>query len=231
MIAIESRSHISNSYHVAIKVAPFEALIRYKLLFTTILVCAEVGEVSTHWSRNMQETTKKIVSNQAENAKAAHDRQKSNAELKARRLMQALVLSRTNRDHCDCEVKRLKHSRIPPSQGSTELARIDPLKFEKWQNITGHYEFQVMPFGLTNAPAVFMDLMNRNKEEHEEHLKQILEFPKKEELYAKFSKCKFWIPKVQFLSHVIDSEGIYVDPAKIESIKYWTSPKSPTEIR
>nr|GFD06168.1 putative reverse transcriptase domain-containing protein [Tanacetum cinerariifolium] len=52
----------------------------------------------------------------------------------------------------------------------------------------------------------------------------------KEELYAKFSKCKFWIPKVQFLGHVIDSQGIHVDPAKIESVKDWASPKSPTEI-
>ncbi|GKE70652.1 putative reverse transcriptase domain-containing protein [Tanacetum coccineum] len=116
----------------------------------------------------------------------------------------------------------------------------------------GHYEFQVMPFGLTNAPAIFMDLMNRvckpyldkfvivfiddiliysrDKKEHEEHLKAILELFKKEKLYAKFSKCEFWIPKVQLLSHVIDSRGIHVDPAKIESIKDWASPKISTEI-
>ncbi|GKD43779.1 putative reverse transcriptase domain-containing protein [Tanacetum coccineum] len=87
----------------------------------------------------------------------------------------------------------------------------------------GHYEFQVMPFGLTNTPA--------NEKEHEEHLKAILELLKKEQLYAKFSKCEFWIPKVQFLGHVIDSRGIHVDPAKIEAIKDWASPKTPTEIR
>ncbi|GJT31936.1 putative reverse transcriptase domain-containing protein [Tanacetum coccineum] len=70
-----------------------------------------------------------------------------------------------------------------------------------------------------------------NKEEHEEHLKLILELLKKEELYAKFSKCEFWIPKVQFLGHVIDSKGVHVDPAKTESIKDWASPKSETENR
>ncbi|GJW72458.1 putative reverse transcriptase domain-containing protein [Tanacetum coccineum] len=87
----------------------------------------------------------------------------------------------------------------------------------------GHYKFQVMQFGLTNAPE--------SKQEHEDHLKSILELLKKEELYAKFSKCEFWIPKVQFLGHVIDSKGIHVDPTKIESIKDWASPKTATEIR
>ncbi|GKC16870.1 hypothetical protein Tco_1013652 [Tanacetum coccineum] len=85
-----------------------------------------------------------------------------------------------------------------------------------------HYEFQVMPFGLTNAPA--------SKQEDEEYLKLILELLYKEELNAKFLKCEFWIPKVQFLGHVINSQGIHGDPAKIESIKDWASPKTPTEI-
>nr|GEZ53355.1 putative reverse transcriptase domain-containing protein [Tanacetum cinerariifolium] len=74
-------------------------------------------------------------------------------------------------------------------------------------------------------------IYSKNEKEHEEHLKSILELLKKEESYAKFSKCEFWIPKVQFLGHVIDSQGIHVDLAKIESVKDWASPKSPTEIR
>ncbi|KAI3815748.1 hypothetical protein L1987_15429 [Smallanthus sonchifolius] len=117
----------------------------------------------------------------------------------------------------------------------------------------GHYEFMVMPFGLTNAPAVFMDLMNRvckpyldkfviifiddiliyskMKAEHEQHLRLILELLKKEQLYAKFSKCEFWLKEVQFLGHIVNDKGIHVDPAKIEAIKNWSTPKTPTEIR
>ncbi|GJT58872.1 putative reverse transcriptase domain-containing protein [Tanacetum coccineum] len=116
----------------------------------------------------------------------------------------------------------------------------------------GHFEFQVMSFGLTNAPDVFMDLMNRvcklyldkfvivfiddiliyskNKEEHGEHLKIILELLKKEQRYAKFSKCDFWLDSVQFLSHVIDNKGVRVDPANIEAIKNWAALTTPMEL-
>ncbi|GJZ44191.1 putative reverse transcriptase domain-containing protein [Tanacetum coccineum] len=70
----------------------------------------------------------------------------------------------------------------------------------------------------------------RSEEKHAEYLKLILELLKKEELYVKFSKCEFWLSKVQFLGYVIDSEGIHMDPAKIKPIKDWASPKTPTEI-
>ncbi|GJW05478.1 putative reverse transcriptase domain-containing protein [Tanacetum coccineum] len=146
------------------------------------------------------------------------------------------------------------YSKIDLRSGYHQLrVREEDISKTAFRTRYGHYEFQVMPFGLTNAPAVFMDLMNRvckpyldkfvivfiddiliyskSKQEHEEHLKIILELLKKEELYAKFSKCEFWIPKVQFLGHVIDNKGIHVDPAKIESVKDWASPKTPTEIR
>ncbi|GKD90989.1 hypothetical protein Tco_1366496, partial [Tanacetum coccineum] len=95
----------------------------------------------------------------------------------------------------------------------------------------GHFEFHVILFGLTNAPAVFMDLMNRDEEEHRKHLKIVLELLKKERLYAKFSKCDFLLDSVQFLGHVIDRSGVHVDPAKINAIKSWAAPTTPTEVR
>ncbi|GJY68903.1 putative reverse transcriptase domain-containing protein [Tanacetum coccineum] len=117
----------------------------------------------------------------------------------------------------------------------------------------GHYEFLVMPFGLTNAPAVFMDLINRvfhefldkfvivfiddilvfskSKEEHEEHLRTVLQILRQEKLYAKFSKCEFWLSKVAFLGHIVSTEGITMDPAKVEAITKWPRPTYVTEVR
>nr|GEY51455.1 putative reverse transcriptase domain-containing protein [Tanacetum cinerariifolium] len=87
----------------------------------------------------------------------------------------------------------------------------------------GHFEFQVMPFRLTNASA--------NKEDHEEHLKTILELLKNEKLYAKFSKCDFWLESVHFLGHVIDSDGVHLDPTKVKAIRNWSAPTTPMEVR
>nr|GEW09524.1 putative reverse transcriptase domain-containing protein [Tanacetum cinerariifolium] len=116
----------------------------------------------------------------------------------------------------------------------------------------GHFEFTVMLFGLTNAPAVFMYLMNRvcrpyldkfvivfiediliyskTREEHAEHLRLVLKLIKKEKLYAKLSKCEFWLIEGQFLRHVINGNGIHVDPSKIEAVKNWKAPRTPSEV-
>ncbi|GKB81942.1 putative reverse transcriptase domain-containing protein [Tanacetum coccineum] len=86
---------------------------------------------------------------------------------------------------------------------------------------------------LDKFVIVFIDdilIYSYNKEEHANHLRIILELLRKEKLYAKFSKCNFWINIVQFLGHVIDSQGIHVDPAKIEAVKNWAFPTTPTEI-
>nr|GEU38426.1 putative reverse transcriptase domain-containing protein [Tanacetum cinerariifolium] len=123
------------------------------------------------------------------------------------------------------------YSKIDLRSGYHQLrVRDEDIQNTAFRTHYGHYEFQVMPFGLENASAVFMDLMNRvcmpfldkfvivfiddiwiyskNKVEHEGHLKQILMLLKKEELYAKFLKCDFWLSKVQFLGHIIDREGL-----------------------
>nr|GFB39726.1 putative reverse transcriptase domain-containing protein [Tanacetum cinerariifolium] len=125
------------------------------------------------------------------------------------------------------------YSKIDMRSGYHQLrVREEVIKRTAFRTCYGHYEFQVMPFGLVNAPAVFMDLMNqvckpyldkfviifiddiliysKDEKEHEEHLKAILELLKEEELYAKFSKCEFWIPKVKFLGYVIFGQGIHV---------------------
>ncbi|KAK5775362.1 hypothetical protein PVK06_043246 [Gossypium arboreum] len=110
-----------------------------------------------------------------------------------------------------------------------------------------------MPFGLTNAPAAFMDLMNRvfqpyldqfvvvfiddilvyseMEAKHDEHLRIVLQVLREKELYAKFSKCEFWLREVTFLGHVVSAEGIKVDPRKIEAILEWKPPRSVSEIQ
>ncbi|KAA0058337.1 DNA/RNA polymerases superfamily protein [Cucumis melo var. makuwa] len=117
----------------------------------------------------------------------------------------------------------------------------------------GHYEFRVMPCGLTNALAVFIDLMNRifhqylvqfvimfiddilvysiDREAHEEHLRIVLKTLRDKQLYAKFSKCEFWLEQIVFFGHVVSTKGVSVDPQKVEAVVNWDRPTSATEVR
>ncbi|CAN4118138.1 unnamed protein product [Withania somnifera] len=117
----------------------------------------------------------------------------------------------------------------------------------------GHYEFLVMSFGLTNAPAAFIDLMHRvlnpyldsfvivfiddilvysrSKSDHDQDLGLILRTPREHKLYAKFSKCEFWLEFVAFLGHIVSKGGIKVDPAKIRVVRDWPRPTTIYEIR
>jgi hypothetical protein len=146
------------------------------------------------------------------------------------------------------------YSKIDLRTGYHQL-RIRPTDVEKtaFRTRYGHYEYMVMPFGLTNAPAAFMDMMqrvfhdlldstvvvfiddiliySRSREEHEVHLRIVLQRLRDHQLFAKFSKCEFWLEKVAFLGHVILGEGLAVDSEKIRAVTDWKRPETVTEIR
>ncbi|GJS82723.1 putative reverse transcriptase domain-containing protein [Tanacetum coccineum] len=141
-----------------------------------------------------------------------------------------VALNTLNGDLCDnCDLARAYVYALLDRKG-LRVHEADIPKTESRMRY-GHFEFTIMPFGLTNAPAIFMDLMNQSKEDHGVHLRLVLELLKKERMFAKFSKCEFWLQEVHFLGHVIDSKGIHVDPCKIEAVKNWKAPKTPSEIR
>jgi hypothetical protein len=132
--------------------------------------------------------------------------------------------------------------------------KIKPCEISKTAFSTryGLYEYLVISFGLTNAPAYFMYLINsvfmpeldkfvvvfiddiliysKTKEDHANHLRVVLQRLRDHHLYAKFSKCEFWLDSVKFLGHTVSSEGISVDPTKVQEVMDWKPPTSVHQI-
>jgi hypothetical protein len=133
--------------------------------------------------------------------------------------------------------------------------RIKEADVQKTSFVTryGQYEFTVMPFGLTNTPAFFMNLMNKvfmeeldkvvvvfidniliyskSCEDHELHLQIVLGRLRALQLHAKLSKCEFWLEKIAVLGHILTTEGIEVDPSKVEAVSKWKQPSNVSEVR
>ncbi|XP_047314542.1 uncharacterized protein LOC124918426 [Impatiens glandulifera] len=146
-------------------------------------------------------------------------------------------------------------SRLPPIREVEFCITLkdEDVKKTAFRICYGHYEFLVMPFGLTNAPAVFKELMNRvfnpyldqfvmvfiediliysrTEEEQQQHLALILQVLTKNHLFAKLSKCEFWLSQIAFLGHIISAKGIVVDPSKVEAVKGWSAPTNVTKIK
>jgi hypothetical protein len=145
-------------------------------------------------------------------------------------------------------------SKIDLRPGYHQL-RIKEADVQKTTFVTRYrqYEFRVMPFGLTNAPTFFMNLMNKvfmeeldkfvvvfiddiliyskSREDHEHHLRIVLGRLRAHQLYAKLSKCEFWLEKIAFLGHILTAEGIEVDPSKVEAVSKWKQPSNVSEVR
>ena len=153
------------------------------------------------------------------------------------------------------QLRKVKYfSKIDLRSGYHQM-KIKPEDVAKTAFVTryGQYEFMVVSFGLTNAPAYFMNMMNKvfmeeldkfvvvfidhiliyseTAEEHELHLRVVLEKLRQNQLYAKFEKCEFWLERVAFLGHVLTADGVAVDPAKIEAVSEWKQPQNATDIR